>query len=76
MYEIPLSTSQKCGHVNEELFQESWEEDGHLTQEPTYMNFTPTPSTYPVKIPIINKTYFDSHREQDREISDSRSVAV
>lgn len=72
MYEIPLSTSQKCDQVNEEIFQESWEEDGHLTQEPTYMNLSITPSTYPLK--IFNKTYFDSHRDQDREISDSVAV--
>lgn len=83
MYEVPLSKSEtltRSGQEHEDLFQGSWEEDGYMAQEPTYMNLKTTPNTAPVRDPaysIPHQTYYGPHRdrfEPERERSDSVAI--
>lgn len=83
MYEVPLSKSEtltQSGQEHEEMFQGSWEEDGHMPPEPTYMNLKTTPNAAPVRNPdfcIVPQTYWGSHRDIfDPERERSESVAI
>lgn len=83
MYEVPLSKSEtltRSGQEHEDMFQGSWEEDGYMAPEPTYMNLKTTPNTGPVRNPdfsIVPQTYWGSHRDRfDPERERSESVAI